>query len=152
VDAGDLDDIEAALDVRLPPEYRTLMQAYPFGANSQAAELWLPADPDAIVEDTLDARRAFAMREQRWPKDYVIVGGDGGEERYVLDASRQPAPVVVYELETGNVRPLAADTTAFAALLNHREAQIAADDAAMKRLDAGTRHGDGQGRWWQFWR
>ena len=152
MDARDLDDIEGALELRLPTAYRSLMLAYPFGPESQAAELWLPADPDAVVGDTDRARRSFALQGQPWPRDFIIVGGDGGEALYVLDLSREPAPVLAFELETGNTRPLAPNVTAFAELLRAREAEIDADERAMEHRELTKPQRRGEHSWWHFWR
>lgn len=151
MDARDIDDIEAALDLRLPPAYRELMLAYPFGPQSQTAELWLPADADVVVANTERGRRSAALQPQPWPPSYVVIGGDGGEELYVLDVSREPAPVLAYELETRHTRPLAPDLAAFVGLLRAREAEVEADQRMIERGPT-TRERQGGARWWQFWR
>jgi hypothetical protein len=110
--ADDLDHIERTLGIVLPAEYRQTMMAYPFPADSSAAELWMPNDVGRVLALNEDYRRGTHGLTS-WAQHLFLVGDDGGEEAFVLDTSTPPYPVVVYELETGHLRPQAGDFPAF---------------------------------------
>ena len=139
----DLDRIENLLGVSLPTAYREAMLAYPFSRDHQAAELWMPNDA-AIV---LDMNRPVPERRlagEAWPAHLVFIGGDGGEEEFVLDVRAAAAPVFAYELESGHLRALAPDFVAWLTTLRDWQAEIDQDAEAMR--EAYLRK-----RWWQFW-
>jgi len=141
--AHDLDRIETQLGVSLPAVYRATMLAYPFPPQHQAAELWMPDDA-AVV---LDMNRPTPERlsdGQPWPRHLVFIGGDGGEEDFVLDTRAADAPVFAYEAESGHLRALAPDFSAWLTMLRDWEAELDRDAAAMR--EAYLRK-----RWWQFW-
>jgi len=140
---GDLDEIERTLGIVLPAEYRATMMAYPFPAESSAAELWMPDDARRVVELNQDYRRA-PRGQTSWPRHLFLVGDDGGEEAFVLDTSTPPYPVAVYELESGRLRPHAADFLAFVQRLWGDLAEIEADERALAEAYRNK-------KWWQFW-
>lgn len=141
--ADDLDRIEAALGIRLPPDYRALMLDYPFRPDPDSTSLWLLDDPEAVVEETLRMRAAPPSGAPR-PLDLVHIGGDGGEELYFLDVSREPAPVLAWDLETGELARRAADLPTWVDELRRELRSIEADEEAMAARARGR-------RWWQFW-
>ena len=139
----DLDRIESLLGVSLPSIYRDTMLAYPFPADHQAAELWMPDDA-AVV---LDMNRPVPERRlgaDPWPRHLVFIGGDGGEEEFVLDVRGAAAPVFTYEIESGCLRALAPDFAAWLTTLRDWQAEVDRDAEAMR--EAYLRK-----RWWQFW-
>lgn len=124
--AADLDRIEKSLGVVLPARYRATMLAYPFQPDHEAALGCMPDDADFVLEQNNAARPG--PPHGRWPTEFVVIGTDGSEELFVLDGRTDNAPVFVFDLETGELRPLAADFDAWLAQL--REWQRAADEAA----------------------
>ena len=140
---SDLDRIENLLGVSLPVAYREAMLAYPFAPDHQAAELWMPNDAAIILDMNrpIPERRSAA---EPWPPHLVFIGGDGGEEEFVLDVRAAAAPVFAYELETGRLRALAPDFAAWLTTLRDWQAEVDRDAEAMG--EAYLRK-----RWWQFW-
>ena len=139
----ELDRIESQLGVPLPAAYRATMVAYPFPPDHQAAELWMP-DSSAVL---LELNRDITGREadgQPWPKQLVFIGGDGGEEDFVLDTRVAAGPVFAYEKESGHLRALAPDFAAWLATIAEWQAEIERDATAMREAYA-------RKRWWQFW-
>lgn len=78
---------------------------YPFPANPDGAGMWLVEDADLVIQSTESFRAAGGTRTT-WSNNYVYLGGDGGEESYFLDVGHTPAPVLVYDYESGAVMPL----------------------------------------------
>jgi hypothetical protein len=139
----DLDRIEATLGVKLPAEYRATMREYPFPPGSPAAELWLPPDADWVIQKSRVWSES-GQSHRAWSARYVALGGDGGEERYVLDLGTSPPSVLAADAEEQAVEPLAPDWPSWLAMLEEWHAEVEEDD----RHEAGHRSNK---RWWQFW-
>ena len=88
--------------------------------------------------------KANADRQASWPRGLVVIGDDSGEEQFLLDCRSELGPVIVYELETGKLRPLAPDFDAWLAQLDAWHREVADDQAYLRRRYE-------QKRWWQFW-
>jgi hypothetical protein len=138
---GDLDRIEASLSVALPARYRTTMLAYPFPPDHEAAQYCMPDDADLVIEHN-------SIRpgppDARWPSEFVVIGTDGSEELYVLDGRSDAAPVLVFDLEASEFRPLASDFDAWLAQLRAWQNDLDEDRDRMRRRYE-------ERRWWQFW-
>ena len=145
---GDLDALELALAVALPETYKAVMRDYPFAEDHEAAEIWLPDDAERVLSFQFKGYRTPTGRAQ-WPAHYVVIGNDGGEEVFVLDVSRDPSPVFVFELETSCFRPLAPDLAAFIAEIHRWHEEISEDERAM---EAGARKREGNPWWRRWWR
>jgi hypothetical protein len=137
VNEADLDRIEDALDVTLPARYRETMLDYPFPPEHEAAQGCMPDDVAYVL-------KANADRQESWPSELVIIGDDGSEEQFLVDGRSELAPVMVYELETGKLRPLARDFDAWLAQLEAWHREVADDQAYLQRRYK-------ERRWWQFW-
>jgi hypothetical protein len=137
VNSPDLDRIEDALDVVLPSRYRNTMLGYPFPAEHEAAQGCMPDDAEFVL-------KANADRQASWPRGLVVIGDDGSEEQFLLDCRSELGPVLVYELETGKLRPLAPDFDAWLTQLDAWHREVSDDQAYLKRRYE-------QRRWWQFW-
>jgi hypothetical protein len=137
VNSADLDRIEDVLGVALPAQYRDIMLAYPFSPDHEAAQGCMPDDAEFVL-------KANASRQPEWPRELIIIGDDGSEEQFLLDCRTELAPVIVYELETGKLRPLARDFGAWLAQLDLWQRDVADDQAYLRRRYE-------QRRWWQFW-
>ena len=139
----ELDALEQAFGVTLPAEYRATMLAYPFPADSDAAEWSMPDDAARLHEHNTLARQP-SSRKEPWPRTAFVIGEDGSEAVYVLDLSRQPAVVQEFSLETGHFTDLAPDWPAW--LTRLREVQRELDeDEEFQRERYRTK------KWWQFW-
>jgi hypothetical protein len=143
MDVQQLDHVEHALAVTMPPEYRAIMLAYPFAPDSLAEELWLLDDPAELIEINLYYRNNgfFGIP---WSTDYFAVGGDGLGNAHLLDLRSAPAPVLFADHETGEISPLASDTETWRSMLDADLEEIAADQRAMAEAREHK-------RWWQFW-
>ena len=141
----DIARIEAELDVRLPVDYRALMLAYPFPPDSFTAEFLMPNDTPRLIEINRERSTRELPPDNRDGKmlssSYFEIGGDGGEESYLIDLAQQQSPVYVYDLETNELREAASDLQSFVE-------QCAASDEMIRRdEDFAARKG-----WWQFWK
>jgi SMI1 / KNR4 family (SUKH-1) len=133
--------IEHALGVKLPAAYRDAMTVYPFPEQSPAAELWVLNHVGQLLELNAAHRRAG---EGRWDPHLVLIGTDGGEETFVLDTARAPYPVLIHEMETGRLKPCAADFSSFIQMQREELERIEADERALAEAYRTK-------RWWQFW-
>jgi len=138
-----LSRVEQALNVRLPAAYRYTLLAYPFAGDRDTAGMWLLNDPDAVVKLNEASRRTKTDRRP-WPSHLLAIGHDGGECTFLLDLSVDPAPVVIFDLETGRTEPLASTFEAFLGKLHDDLAAIAADEQRMAEAYRNK-------KWWQFW-
>jgi hypothetical protein len=129
----DLQRIEDSLHIKLPADYRSLMLAYPFPPDSLSADCLLPNSVDAVLD--------HADTGGTLPPHSFTIGGDGGEEIYFIDLSRQPSPVFVYDLETGKIKEEAPSLDAYVQQCRDTEEELRLDEEEMARK-----------KWWQFWR
>ena len=131
--SSELERIETQLGISLPEDYRSLMTAYPFAPSSFTAEVLLPDSADWLL--------ASAGLVNDLPANSFIIGGDGGEESYFIDVSRQRSPVFVFDLETGKVWQKASSLSVYVEQCKDAIEQIHRDEerAAKKK-------------WWQVWR
>jgi hypothetical protein len=141
----DIKRIEAELEVRLPGDYRALMLAYPFPPDSFTAEFVMPNDAPRLIEINRE-RSTHELppynKDGKMPSSsYFEIGGDGGEESYLIDLAEQRSPVYVYDLETAQLREAASDLQSFVK-------QCAASDEMIRRDEEFT----ARKAWWQFWR
>ena len=137
MNADDLDRIEETLDVSLPRRYRSTMLDYPFPPEHEATQRCMPDDAEFVL-------KANADRQASWPRGLVVIGDDGGEEQFLLDCRSELGAVIVYELETEKLRPLAPDFDAWLVQLDAWHREVADDQAYLRRRYE-------KRRWWQFW-
>jgi hypothetical protein len=137
MNTDDLDRIEETLDVSLPRRYRSTMLDYLFPAEHEAAQGCMPDDVEFVL-------KANSNRRASWPRGLVVIGDDGGEEQFLLDCRSELGAVIVYELETEKLRPLAPDFDAWLSQLDAWHREVADDQAYLRRRYE-------QRRWWQFW-
>jgi hypothetical protein len=78
---ADLNQIEAALEVRLPESYRSVMLALPMGQYDGYS---LHEDVSKIVSRTKEQRSGYAGG-QPWPHRYVYIGDEDDACPYALD-------------------------------------------------------------------
>ena len=140
----DLDRIERELHVQLPKSYRAVLEAYPLPIDSGSTSMWLVDDANKVIESTRTWREA-SPNGRSWPASLVYIGDDGGEYAYFLDVSQDPAPVMIYDHETGTVdRVEASDLLTFVDKCRRDLEEIEADKRAMDERFRNK-------KWWQFW-
>ena len=127
--------------VALPARYRVAMLAYPFPPDHEAALGCMPDDSDFVLEQ--NATRP-SPPDAPWPRELVVIGTDGSEELFIVDGRSDAAPVLVFDLETSELRPLAADFDTWLAQLEAWQQDVANDHDAMRPRCESK-------RWWQFW-
>jgi hypothetical protein len=71
-----------------------------------------------------------------------VIGTDGSEELFVLDGRTDEAPVLVFDLEAGELRPLAPDLEAWLPQLRAWQREVEGDREQMRRRYEAR-------RWWQ---
>jgi hypothetical protein len=140
----DLDRIERELQVHLPKAYRDTLETYPFPVDDHSVGMWLVDDADDVISSTHSWRDA-QPNSLPWPATLVYIGSDGGEYAYFLDVSRDPAPVMVYDHETGTVLgEEAPNLPSFVEKCRRDLEEIEADKRAMKARFRNK-------KWWEFW-
>jgi len=141
----DIARIEAELELQLPGDYRALMLAYPFPPDSFTAEFVMPNDASRLIginrERGTQALPPYNGAGKVPSSSYFEIGGDGGEESYLIDLAQQQSPVYLYDLETAELREAASDLQSFVK-------QCAASDEMIRRDEEFT----ARKAWWQFWR
>jgi hypothetical protein len=136
---SDIRGIETALGGPVPASYRQTMLQYPFPKDSFADEFMLPNQASVVIE--LNSEAAVPSGISR----AFIVGSDGGEESYCVDAEAPESPVYVFELESGTQKVFAASWSAYLEAIRTTLSEIAADEAAEDARKA-------RKVWWQFWK
>ena len=96
---ADISSLENGLGVNLPASYREVLQNYPFGLDSGAAEWDLYATSEQIKAENKEYRTG-GFFGQPWPKHYLVIGGDGAGNPYFLDLSQEKSPVYMADHET----------------------------------------------------
>ena len=148
---SDILKVEAALGKHLPEEYKRVLASYPFGPDSFGTMCMLADSASTLIE--MNKSPSFhsmlhpkATRSHPLPQDnFLWIGNDGGEEEYYLDLSRDPAPVMKFDLETGEFAQYAADIHDYVEKTRAIDREIEEDE---KRAEERRR----TAKWWQFWR
>lgn len=134
----ELQSLESALGLKLPQEYGRALLDYPLPRDPNSTEMWL-LDDLAALRELNDGWRKMGR-----PEGLVVIGGDGGEESYVLDARTPPYPVLAYSVETGDVESYAPSFQEFVERQRQEFRGIELDRQRMAEAYANK-------RWWQFW-
>jgi hypothetical protein len=134
----DLEGLQSALGVRLPQEYVGALLEYPLPRDPHSTDMWLLDDP-AELRELNDGWRKMGR-----PAELIVIGGDGGEESYVLDTRTGPYPVLVYALEADELMPYASSFQEFLERQHDEFRNIELDRQRMADAYANK-------RWWQFW-
>lgn len=100
-----LHEIEAALGVVLPTEYRRVSRAFPFRPVGRDSVYWFFDTPERIVGATL-APLADGGYERVGPwGNYVVIGRSPAGDLYILDMDKKGLPVLLLSHETHEVEP-----------------------------------------------
>jgi hypothetical protein len=130
--AADLQRLEKELAISLPTDYKTLMTAYPFPADSFSADCLLPDSADRLLELSSD--------RQKLPPHSYIIGDDSADETYFLDASRESSPVYVFEVVSGKVSERFPNLEAYVRHCKKTDENLLRYAARVESR-----------KWWQFW-
>ena len=125
-----IDEVEAALGVRLPTAYRNLLAAYPFPAGSLADECLVLHDAEALI--ALNRACRESLRRVGIDEPFAI-GSDGGAEVYFVDLAVPTCPVHAFDTETWTARLLSLDLRAWCADVGRDLEVIARVEAAEAR-------------------
>ena len=132
--------VEGDLGIKLPEDLRQLYLDYPFPATSWARELAMPDDPDALIRLNRADSLLKSLKVSN-PRNYLLIGTDGGEVSHYASLTGQLTQVFAANLESG---------TFVLRWPSLREwvAQLHAVDEEIKRDVANQ----GRRKWWQIWR
>lgn len=135
---AELAHLERQLALALPEEYRRALLDYPLPRDPHSTELWL-------LDSPVELRQLNeGWRQGGQPAELVVIGGDGGEECYVLDTRASPYPVLAYSIETNGMEPFAAS---FHDFLERQRQDFERIELDRQRMTEAYRNK----RWWQFW-
>ena len=134
----ELQSLEAALALKLPEEYGRALVEYPLPRDAHSTEMWL-LDKLTELRELNDGWRKMGR-----PPGLVVIGGDGGEESYVLETRTPPYPVLSYSYERNDVEPYASSFQEFVQRQRREFRDIELDRQRMAQAYANR-------RWWQFW-
>jgi hypothetical protein len=120
--AGDLNRIEAALDLKLPVFYREAMLNYPqWLAEKQPAwsnvTHWdFADDPDRVIhfnQYVRGFRSGEFFDDEPWPPHYFVIGSEEEQNWYFLNLAGGSEAVFLYHHDRGEVRQLASSLQEF---------------------------------------
>jgi hypothetical protein len=143
VTSDQVDQVERALGITLPGEYRALVLAYPTGLGPGGPDYELLDDPAQLIAINRQLREQgfFGLP---WPAHFFSFGGDGSGNEYYLDLLVESSPVyfadhegTVYNEQWPSLQAWLAERLEEQAEWEEEERQRAARRA--------TR------RWWEFW-
>jgi hypothetical protein len=97
----EVDGIEAALSMSLPPDYRRFLLAYPADISPDITRHEIYSSALSVIGVTQEARSEM-LSETSWPQHMVVIGDSGCGDYYCLDLSQEPAPVVCWNHEIGD--------------------------------------------------
>jgi len=89
----DLQRIESALNVVLPPSYRHRMKCFPFAVLRGNAEHELWDDAEALIRLNLELREPKGEDAVPWSSDFFALGRDSGGFVYAMNIREEGAPV-----------------------------------------------------------
>jgi len=118
-----LRQIEAALKITLPMEYREALLHYSLSTPGND-DSPLFDDAKALVELNRQYRAGFAGM-QPWPEHYYFMGDDGAANCFALDLSAQP-PKVLF-LDHGNCQVTGVEAETFEGWLKQVTLELAPD-------------------------
>ena len=145
---GDIQRIESELGVSLPQSYKAVQLSYPFGPSSFGSLCMLVDNADAIIDMNKGPGLHELMHgEAGAPRDgtYLMIGNDGGEEEYFLDISQADGPVMVFDLESGELSEFARDIKHYVDRVHEIDAEI---DTQEREAEERRRNA----KWWEFWK
>lgn len=100
-----LDRIESALGVTLPPAYRRVSRAFPFRPIGRDWVYWFYDDPGAVIDETLHPMEDGDYSGPALLPRYVVIGQSAAGDAYLLDLAGDGLPVACLSHETHAVEP-----------------------------------------------
>lgn len=101
----ELDHIEARLAVVLPAEYRRFVWDYPSEVDAGTRSCEIYDRPDRVIAETETLR--MGLTDLKPSPSHIIVGDTGCGDWYFLDLDESPAPVKMWDHETGKTEQVA---------------------------------------------
>lgn len=101
---ADLDRIETALQIKLPQDYRRIMQEYSFPPESTVADM-LVDDPEVLLRWNAGEKKPSAQHadDPLANGDFFNIGSDCGELRFFIRLTDSTNAIFCYDLESGNL-------------------------------------------------
>ena len=130
--SSDFERLEKELKISLPSDYKRLMTAYAFPADSFSADCLLPDSADRLLEISSD--------QNKLPPRSFIIGDDSEYETYFLDTSREHSAVYAFDEQNGKVRERFPNLEAYVQHCKKTDEEI---NRYAKRIE--------NRKWWQFW-
>ena len=125
---------EKELGIVLPSYYKDTLENYPFPIDSFANECLLPLDISFLIQDNLE----YISNNK------LIVGGDGGEELYLIKINSSLSEVYVFDFEIGDITKVHENWKEFLETIHKTLAEIEEDEKYQENRKANK-------KWWQFW-
>lgn len=145
--------IEEQLGLIVPDEYRQVLLAYPFERDSDSYQWDLFGDAEAILKEN-QVYRDMGFFGQKWPDNYLVIGGDGLGNVYYLDLSRRNSPVFFADHEDTSysqvieAEEVAPSVAAWVEQIKKEETLFKAEEQERERQSAERKANK---KWWQFW-
>ncbi len=138
---AEIQRVEQALSIKLPPEYCDLLIHYPFSEDSFATTCMVIRDAEALIKASRGptSHASLHHREGSWvpEKKRFLIGNDGGEEEYYLDLEDPRHPVLKFDMEAG---------------IADYKSKIIEIDREMDEDERRAREKRRTAKWWQFWK
>src|SRR5262245_50982970 len=109
---ADLDRIESALNLKLPPFYRSYMLDYPQWLPekqpewSDVASWEFANDPDRVIHFNRYVREAAPgefFDDKPWPPHYFVIGSEAEQNWYFLNLASGSEAVYLFHHDMGDV-------------------------------------------------
>ena len=130
--SSDFERLEKELKISLPKDYKSLMAAYPFQADSFSADCLLPDDADRLLE--------LSSSQNKLPPHSFIIGDDSEYETYFFDTSRELSTIFAFDEQSGKVQERFPNLEAYIQHCKKTDKEIR---RYAKRIE--------NRKWWQFW-
>ncbi len=150
--ASDFQSIEAALGIRLPYDYKQLLQNYP-EEIAAARDLHLSDDADWLIEQNRFVRQTPEnfFGKQAWRAEHFVIGEDGNGNCFYLNLHKgPPSPVYFLDHEQPDLEDVEAAPD-FAGWLPQVQAQLEEYARNAAELQANLAKTRPPRPWWKFW-
>ena len=145
--------IEQQLGLTMPEDYYQVLLAYPFERDSDSYDWNLFGEAETILKEN-QVYRDIGFFGQKWPNNYLVIGGDGLGNIYYLDLSRKDSPVFFADHESTSYsqviesEEVAPSVAQWVEQIKQEEILTKAEDWERERQYAEQKANK---KWWQFW-
>lgn len=108
-----LDEMEAGVGFKLPPEYRRVAVASPFRPIGRDSVYWFFDDPSRVIQETLAPLADAGYDMADWRPGLLTIGESGAGDLYVMDSAAEGLPVHCLSHESHRLEPEYATFSAF---------------------------------------